>query len=79
MMSDSTGAKVVSDLDDCRVYCRQRRIAPQLGIMPRKFWIENRADDILEAMERYRREKYIIPVEWVEELAEHLKTLDQSR
>lgn len=61
------------------VYHRPRKTAPPLGLLPRKFWIENRADDILEAMERYRRGTYSIPVEWVEELAEHLRTLDQSR
>lgn len=66
-------------LDDSGVYNRPRNIAPPLGIIPWKFWIENRADDILEEMERYRRNKYIIPVEWVEELVGHLKTLDQSR
>ena len=66
-------------LDERGVYLRPRKTAPPLGIVPRTFWIENRADDIMEAIERYRRGKYIIPVEWVEELAEHLKTLDQSR
>jgi hypothetical protein len=66
-------------LDDSGVYRRPRKAAPPLGIVPRKFWVENRADDIMEAMERYRRGKYIIPVEWVDELAGHLRTLDQSR
>jgi hypothetical protein len=66
-------------LDNRGVYHRPRKTAPPLGIVLRKFWIENRANEILEAMERYRRGKYIIPVEWVEELAEHLRTLDQSR
>lgn len=66
-------------LDDHGVYHRPRKTAPPLGIVPRKCWVENRADDILEAMERYRRSKYIIPVEWVEELVDHLRTLDQSR
>lgn len=66
-------------LDDSGVYHRPRKTAPPLGIVPRKFWVENRADALMEAMERYRRGKYIIPVEWVDELAEHLRTLDQSR
>ena len=60
------------------VYLRPRKEAPPLGVMPRNYWIENRVDDIHEAMERYRRYKYIIPVEWVEELAEHLRTLREE-
>jgi len=64
--------------EDRGVYHRPRKIAPQSGIMPHKFWVENRADDILEAIERCRRGKYIIPVEWVDELAEHLRTLEKK-
>ena len=52
---------------------------PSLGIVPHHLWVENRANDIVQAMDRYSRGKYIIPVEWVEELIGHLKTLDKSR
>lgn len=62
-------------LDDNGVFCRPRKAKPSSGIMSYRYWIENRVDDILEAMEQYRRGKYIIPVEWVEELAQHLKEL----
>jgi hypothetical protein len=47
--------------------------------MPKALWVEDRVDDILEAMERYRRGKYIIPAEWAEELAEHLKAMERDR
>ena len=52
---------------------------PPLGVMPKTLWVEDRVNDILEAMERYRRGKYIIPAEWAEELAEHLRTLERDR
>jgi len=77
--SDNSTSRSSAYLDGSGVYHRPRKTAPPLGLVPRKFWIENRADDILEAMERYRRGKYIIPVEWVDELADHLRTLDQFR
>ena len=48
-------------------------------LMSRQKWIENRVESILMAMEKYRHSKYIIPVVWAEELAEHLNTLDKYR
>lgn len=66
-------------LDDYGVFCRPRRAAPPIGIMPTKLWLEHRCDDILEAMERYRRFKYIIPADWAEELAGHLRTIKGLR
>ena len=57
------------------VFHHPRREVPPMGIMPRKYWIENRVQDILESIELYRRSKYIIPIEWVDELSDHLRTL----
>jgi len=74
-MSDSSAGY----LDDAGVYRRPRNTRPPIGIMPKALWVEDRVDDILEAMERYRRGKYIIPAEWAEELAEHLKAMERDR
>ena len=51
---------------------------PPLGLSPRNFWIEQRAWAIVEAMERYRRDGLTIPLEWADELAEHLKVIKEG-
>lgn len=61
------------------VFKRQRKTAENLSLLSRGDWVENRCDDILEMMERYRRHKYIIPVEWIEELAEHTRATVNHR
>lgn len=48
-----------------------------LGIEPRFIWVERRRDALLAAMARYQDGKYIIPVAWAEELAEHLRWLEE--
>lgn len=52
---------------------------PELGIIPHKLWIRGRCEDIMDAIERYRNGKYYIPPEWVEELAAHIRYLDDQR
>jgi hypothetical protein len=58
------------------VFRRPRAEKPVLGVMPRRLWIENRCDDILEYIEELRRGQYKIPPSLVQELADHLRTLD---
>lgn len=81
MTQDNNGPSGASGgyLDDYGVFCSPRRVSPQIGIMPTKLWLENRVDDILEAMERYRRCKYIIPADWADELAGHLRAIKGIR
>ena len=55
------------------------RTKPGFGIMPKYIWIENRIDEIFDAMWQYREGKYIIPIEWVEELVDHLKEMEEYR
>ena len=55
------------------------RTKPGFGIMPKYIWIENRIDEIFDAMWQYREGKYIIPIEWVEELVDHLKQMEEYR
>jgi len=49
---------------------------PPIGIMRREIWrekaVQDRVQGILEAMKRYAESKIPIPIEWVEELREHL-------
>lgn len=42
---------------------------PPLGLKPRKFWLEERRNEIVLAMSRYITEGKPIPFEWVEELS----------
>jgi len=60
------------------VYRQQRRITPEIGILSQRHWRQNRIDDILEAIECYRRCRFLIPVEWAAELAEHLEWVDSD-
>lgn len=43
---------------------------PPFGITPRFIWIEQRVDEIIKAIDRYRESKQEIPKEWYFELAE---------
>jgi hypothetical protein len=43
---------------------------PPLGIVPHFLWIEQRIDEIIKAMDRYREAKKEIPREWYIELAQ---------
>jgi len=56
---------------------------PPLGIIPRQLYEEgmlnDRIDGIIQAMSEYRRQKYIIPVEWADELACRLREFEQLR
>lgn len=52
---------------------------PELGLIPKKQWLRQRCEDIMDAIERYRNGKYFIPPEWVDELAEHIRHLDNER
>lgn len=50
---------------------------PPLGLMPRRFWLEKRLDDVLEATRRYYAENKSIPSEWVEEINELLHQTEE--
>lgn len=50
-------------------------IKPPIGIMPKKFWIEHRIEDLKYAIHRYLNANLYVPNEWYEELAEHIKEL----
>lgn len=43
---------------------------PPFGITPRFIWIEQRIDEIIKAMDRYREAKKEIPKDWYFELAQ---------
>jgi hypothetical protein len=53
---------------------KQELKKPPLGLTPkwirRKEFDQNRANEILEAIQRYRQADIYIPVEWVDELKE---------
>ncbi|NRS20617.1 hypothetical protein HP398_29800 [Brevibacillus sp. HB1.4B] len=48
---------------------------PPIGIMPRKFWDEQRIQDLAAAMGRYIAANRPVPSEWVEEYNELTKRL----
>ncbi len=41
---------------------------PPPGVISTSMWVENRIDDICEAMARYAKSGYTIPIGWVIEL-----------
>lgn len=43
------------------------REKPPLGLRPRIFWLHERRDEILQAIDRYMDAGKEIPVEWVQE------------
>ena len=53
--------------------------AQPLGLMPRMLWTESRVDEILNAIKRYVDSGKSIPIEWREELEEHLAWIDMER
>lgn len=46
---------------------------PPLGLRPKKFWNEERVNNIIQAINRYVCANKQIPVEWVEEYNELIK------
>ena len=49
---------------------------PPLGLMPHKFWVEERITNILQAVNRYIEDDREIPTEWIEE---YNKLIQESR
>jgi hypothetical protein len=43
---------------------------PPLGVMSRKLWDEQRANDLAAAIARYTTAGFRVPVEWIEEYNE---------
>ena len=43
---------------------------PPLGLKPKYIHDKTRIKEILDAMERYSERRFLIPIEWVEELKE---------
>jgi hypothetical protein len=66
----------MSNLDERGVYRSPRHVSSDL--LSRSQWVENRVDDILEMIESYRRAQYKIPIEWLEELVEHSRAIDNA-
>lgn len=48
---------------------------PPLGIMPFWVWIAMRKNELSEAIIRYTKYDYPIPIEWVEEYNKHIEAL----
>ena len=46
---------------------------PPLGLTPRFIWIEQRKQDIIDAVRRYTEANKEIPTEWINEYNEILK------
>lgn len=42
-------------------------VKPPLGVMPKYIWDEKRIDELREAIQRYLKGFYSIPIEWVDE------------
>lgn len=40
---------------------------PPVGLMPRKFWLGRRLDDVQAAIDRYRNAGFPVSPEWIEE------------
>lgn len=41
---------------------------PPLGLRPKYVWLQERRDEIMDAMNRYSHAGKVVPVEWIEEL-----------
>lgn len=52
---------------------------PPIGLVPRKVWLWERADDITRALDRYNCEEKLPPDEWLEELRNIYRQLDHQR
>lgn len=52
---------------------------PPLGVIPHFIWVEHRVIKITEAMKRYSAAKMLIPIEWIEELENHVCYLKNRR
>jgi hypothetical protein len=53
--------------------------APPIGIMPRKYWVEQRKNDLLAAIKRYMDAEKDIPQEWIHEYVEHSNWLWENQ
>lgn len=53
-------------------------IKPPLGLMPKRLFLEQRFEDIKEAIERYVKANMEIPTEWLDEYEEILNYLKKN-
>jgi hypothetical protein len=74
-------AKVICD--KCTTeYEKMKRIVtgkPPLGLVPKKIWMQTRVVEILEATNRYIQDNREIPIEWIEEYNEIIKTIKKGK
>lgn len=54
-------------------------IKPQIGVMPRFIWEEQRLTDIKEAIERRTSTFENIPVEWINEYNELIEKIERGK
>jgi len=50
-----------------------------MGIKPMAYWVAERVDTICEAMRRYNSAGKSVPKEWIFELSNHYKWLDENK
>ncbi|MHA1197733.1 MAG: hypothetical protein ACTSQF_00050 [Candidatus Heimdallarchaeaceae archaeon] len=43
---------------------------PPLGVMPRQIWLQKRFDDLIEAVDRFKKANTEIPREWYKEIGD---------
>jgi hypothetical protein len=54
-------------------------IKPPLGLMPKKLFLEQRFENIKEAIERYVKANMEIPTEWLDEYVEIQEYLKNTK
>jgi hypothetical protein len=50
---------------------------PPIGIITHHLWLEERVDNLMKAIDRYKEAGVPIPKEWQSELKEHLEKLSK--
>ena len=56
-----------------------KAVKPSIGLLPRKSCVENRLNEIIEAIVDHHKGQYTIPVEWFEEAAEIGRWLEKQK
>lgn len=52
---------------------------PPIGLTPKWLWIEQRRNEIVKAMGRYKEAGLPIPKKWTKELHQHQTTINQRK
>ena len=62
-----------------KAICPAKKDKPPLWLTPRHVHLENRQNDIVEAIIRYRRDKGLrLPIEWLRELMDNQSLLEEE-